>query len=77
MPSAITDTLPGRELRYLYMKSSTHDKIEGKVREAVGAVKEKVGEMRRDPVQMDEGNTEKNLGKAQSKLGDIKKVFDK
>lgn len=59
------------------MKSSTQDKIEGKVREVVGAVKEKIGEHRRDPVQMDEGNTEKNLGKAQSKLGDVKKVFNK
>jgi uncharacterized protein YjbJ (UPF0337 family) len=59
------------------MKSSTQDKIEGSARAAMGAVKEKVGEMRRDPIQQEEGADEKFVGKAQNKLGDIKKVFNR
>lgn len=58
------------------MKSSTTDKIEGKVRQVTGAVKEKVGAYRRDPDMQDEGMAEKIRGKVQSKIGDIKKVFE-
>lgn len=58
------------------MKSSTTDKIEGKVRQVTGAVKEKVGAYRRDADMRDEGTAEKARGKIQSKIGDIKKVFE-
>ena len=59
------------------MKSSTQDKIEGKVREVTGAMKEKLGQARRDPIQEEEGTDQKMAGKIQSKVGDIKKVFDR
>ncbi|CAN5567356.1 hypothetical protein BH09VER1_BH09VER1_30860 [soil metagenome] len=58
------------------MKSSTTDKIEGKVRQVTGAVKEKVGAYNRDPKMQDEGAAEKIRGRVQSKVGDIKKVFE-
>ncbi len=58
------------------MKSSTTDKIAGKVRQVTGAVKEKVGAYRRDPDLQHEGAAEKIRGKVQSKIGDIEKVFE-
>ena len=59
------------------MKSSTRDKIGGKATEAKGKVKEKAGRLTKNPDLQDEGRAEKTAGKIRSKIGDIKKVFDK
>ena len=59
------------------MKTSTTDKIEGTFHEAKGAVKQKAGEIMNDPNLKAKGQAEKNAGKAQNKVGDIKKVFNK
>ena len=59
------------------MKSSIQDKVEGTAKNAAGYVKEKVGRTTRDPVMMDEGMTQRAEGKAQRKIGEIKKVFGK
>ena len=59
------------------MKTSTTDKIEGTFHEAKGAVKQKAGEVMNDPNLRAKGQAEKDAGKAQNKVGDIKKVFNK
>ena len=59
------------------MKSSTQDKVEGKVSQAAGAIKEKVGKVTNKPGMQVEGNDQKNGGKIQQKIGDVKKVFGK
>ena len=59
------------------MNSSTKDKIEGRSKEAVGKVKEETGEAIGNPSLQDRGATEKVAGKAQRKVGDVKKVFGK
>ena len=59
------------------MNSSTHDKAEGKAKEAIGAVKEKTGEAVGNPDLEARGTAEKTEGKVQQKVGDVKKVFDK
>ncbi len=58
------------------MNSSTEDKAEGTIKEAVGAVKEKTGEAIGNPDLRDRGTAEKVEGKVQQKVGDVKKVFD-
>jgi uncharacterized protein YjbJ (UPF0337 family) len=58
------------------MNSSTHDKTEGTVKEAVGKVKEKTGEVIGNPNLQDRGTAEKVEGKVQQKVGDVKKVFE-
>ena len=59
------------------MKSSTKDKIQGKVEQVKGAVKEKTGSATRDPDMQDRGTAQKVGGKIQDKVGDVKKVFGK
>jgi uncharacterized protein YjbJ (UPF0337 family) len=59
------------------MEDSTKDKIKGNVDQASGTVKEKLGQATNDPDLQDEGTGEKLKGKAQEKVGDIKKVFEK
>jgi len=59
------------------MKSSTKDKIKGKVEQAKGAVKEGTGRATRNPDLQDRGTAQKVGGKIQDKVGDIKKVFGK
>ena len=59
------------------MDSSTHDKAEGTAKEAVGAVKQKTGELVGNENLEARGAAEKVEGKAQQKMGDVKKVFDK
>jgi len=49
----------------------------GTAKEAVGNVKEKVGKAAGNPNLQDEGTVEKLEGKAQRKVGDVKKVFEK
>lgn len=57
------------------MKSSTKDRIKGRVGEAKGKLKEKAGRATRDPDLQDRGTAEKVGGKAKRKVGEIKKVF--
>jgi uncharacterized protein YjbJ (UPF0337 family) len=60
-----------------FVKSSTKDKIKGRIDEAKGKVKEKTGEATADPELRDRGTAEKAGGKIQRKIGDVKKVFEK
>ena len=59
------------------MNSSTHDKAEGRTKEAVGKVKEKTGKALGNPDLQDRGAAEKVGGKVERKIGDVKKVFGK
>ena len=59
------------------MKSSTQDQVEGKLHVAKGQVKETVGELINNPNLEAEGIIEKAEGKAQEKVGQIKKVMEK
>ena len=59
------------------MSSSTHDKVKGTAKEAVGKVKEKTGEAIGNPDLQDRGTDEKVAGKVERKVGDVKKVFGK
>ena len=59
------------------MKSSTKDKIKGKVEQAKGSVKEGAGRATSDPAMQDRGTTQKVGGKLREKMGDVKKVFGK
>ena len=59
------------------MEESTKDKVQGTINDAVGKVKEKVGEATNNPDLHDEGQDDQVKGKVQSKIGDIKKVFEK
>lgn len=59
------------------MKSSTTEKVEGAASQIKGAVKEKIGQITNKPLLQAEGNDEKNGGKIQRKIGDVKKVFGK
>jgi uncharacterized protein YjbJ (UPF0337 family) len=61
---------------FVFMKSSTRDKIKGGFREAKGKVKEKAGKAIGNPNLRDRGTAEKTGGKVQRKVGDIKKVFE-
>jgi uncharacterized protein YjbJ (UPF0337 family) len=55
------------------LKSSTKDKIKGRIDE----VKEKTGEAAGNSDLRDRGAAEKAGGKIQRKIGDVKKVFGK
>ena len=59
------------------MKSSMTDKVEGAGREIKGKVKETAGQMVGNPDLEARGEAEKLGGKAQRKVGDVKKVFGK
>ncbi len=59
------------------MDSSNKDKIEGAAHEAKGKVKEVAGKVTGDQELEDRGTAEKLGGKAEQKVGDIKKVFGK
>ena len=59
------------------MKSSTTDQIKGKLHEVKGKVKETVGEVTDNRKLVDEGRDEKAAGVVQTKIGQIKKVFEK
>lgn len=59
------------------MKSSTTDKVEGKIHEVKGKVKEEAGKALGDPDLRDRGVAEKIAGKVQKKVGDVKHVFGK
>jgi uncharacterized protein YjbJ (UPF0337 family) len=57
------------------MKSSTKDKMKGRVREATGNVKSVAGKITDNPKLEAEGNAEKLAGKVQQKVGQVKKVL--
>jgi uncharacterized protein YjbJ (UPF0337 family) len=59
------------------MKNSTTDKIEGAVHEAKGKIKETAGRLANDPDLEAEGQDENLTGKIQTKIGQVKKVFEK
>lgn len=63
--------------RFMFMRSSTKDKIKGSLREAKGKVKEESGKAIGNPNLRDRGTGEKVAGKVQKKVGDVKKVFGK
>ena len=56
------------------MKSSTKDKIKGRVEQAKGAVKEKAGRATGNRDLQDRGTTDKVKGTVRNKIGDVKKV---
>jgi uncharacterized protein YjbJ (UPF0337 family) len=57
------------------MKSSTKDRVKGRMSEAKGKVKEKIGKAKRDLEMRDQGTAEKAGGKIQRKVGELKKGF--
>ena len=59
------------------MKSSTQDQAEGKFHKVKGKLKEIAGELSDDPKLEAEGTNEKIAGKAQEKIGQVKKVVGK
>lgn len=59
------------------MKTSTKDRVQGKLHEAKGKVKEQVGKATNNPNLMGEGQDEKLGGKIQKKIGQIEKVLEK
>ena len=72
------ESMVQQTLNFLFsMKESTKDKITGAINETSGKIKEKVGAKTNDPNLQDQGTGEKVKGKIQSKIGDIKKVFEK
>jgi len=58
------------------MKSSTADKVEGKMHQVKGKIKEAVGSAVGNPRLEVEGKVEKAAGKAQEKIGQVEKVLD-
>lgn len=56
------------------MKSSMKDKAEGTLHELKGKVKEVAGKISDNPKLQAEGIAEKLAGKAQIKVGEVKKV---
>lgn len=59
------------------MKSSTKDQVKGKLHEVKGTAKEAVGVVTNNPDLKNEGQAETLAGKVQTKVGQVKKVFDK
>ena len=59
------------------MKSSTRDNVEGKMHQVKGKVKETVGRVVKDRDMEAEGIAENISGKAQEKIGELKKVTGK
>ena len=59
------------------MKSSTKDKIKGRVEQAQGVVKEKAGRATGNRDLQDRGTADKVKGTVRNKIGDVKKVFEK
>jgi len=52
--------------------SINKDQLKGRVEEAKGTINEATGKLAGDKTLEAKGNIQKNLGKAQEKLGDIK-----
>jgi len=58
------------------MKTSTHDKITGSVKDLKGKVKEVTGEATNNPRLREEGRDQQVEGKVQKKVGQIEQVFN-
>ncbi len=59
------------------MKTSDDDKVEGTTKKVTGTIKEAVGKVTDNPKLEAKGKVDKASGAVQSKIGDIKKVFNK
>ena len=59
------------------MNDSTKNKIDGAIHEAKGAVKQEAGKILDNKHMQAEGMVEKNLGKAQKKVGDVEAELEK
>lgn len=59
------------------MKSSTKDQAEGALHQLKGTVKEIAGKLTDNPKLTAKGTGEKLAGKAQEKMGQVKKVLGK
>jgi len=59
------------------MKSSTRDESEGKLHQVKGKIKEIAGKVSMNPDLEAEGQDEILVGKAQEKIGQVKKVVGK
>jgi uncharacterized protein YjbJ (UPF0337 family) len=57
------------------MKSSTKDRIKGRINEAKGKVKEETGRETGDRNLRDRWTTQKAGGKINRKIGEVKKIF--
>ena len=57
--------------------SINKDQVKGRVEEAKGAVKEAAGKLVGNPSLQVKGNIEKNLGKTQAKIGEVKEDLKK
>jgi uncharacterized protein YjbJ (UPF0337 family) len=57
-------------------KSSTTDKIEGNAKVAAGAIKEEAGKVFSSPGLQQRGIDEKNEGRVQKAVGELKKFRD-
>ncbi len=55
------------------MTTINKDQVAGRVEEAKGTIKEAAGKLVGDETLEAKGNIQKNLGKVQAKVGDIKK----
>jgi uncharacterized protein YjbJ (UPF0337 family) len=58
------------------IRSSTKDRVKGRVQEAKGKLKEKAGRASRDPDLQDRGTAERVGGKVQRKVGEVKKYSE-
>jgi uncharacterized protein YjbJ (UPF0337 family) len=59
------------------MKSSTRDEAEGKLHQVKGKIKEIAGKVSMNPDLEAEGKDELSGGKAQEKIGQVKKIVGK
>lgn len=59
------------------MKSSTKDKVEGKIHQLKGSLKETVGKVTQNSELEIKGKIEKAGGKVQEKMGQVKEVVEK
>ena len=53
------------------------DQVQGRIDEAKGAIKEEAGKVVGNPSLEVKGNIEKNLGKVQAKVGDVREDMAK
>jgi uncharacterized protein YjbJ (UPF0337 family) len=59
------------------MKTGIRDQVEGAVHQATGSIKQAVGKLSDNPKLNATGTVEKYAGKAQEKLGQVKRVLGK
>lgn len=58
------------------MKSSTKDRVKGRMHEAKGKAKEVIGRMKKNPDMETEGRIQKAAGTVRRKIGEAKRVFE-